>query len=456
MKRKIPNSLKKSVFLLTGDKKNMKLEHRVFNFMCIIGILIIGYNIPFSYALGLHSTAYIYCLMFIALCLSYYYARLRNQYKMAIVLCAALVMTVLTASFFLTSGIAGPSLLALTLAFFLNIIVSSKKQTWIWTSAYVATGIGLIAIQYFFPEMISTPYYSTPDLYLDLASSYTILILVIFAGLGYLKSAYYKEKESAENRAMEMERMNDEKTKFFSIISHDLRAPLASIQGYMEMLKVYEINTADRALLEQKLTIAVASTQEMLNNLLSWSKSQLNSSNVCLTAHPINSVLDTVIISQKMAAMEKNISLTHEIDNSITLMCDINMLQLVIRNLTGNAIKFTPENGAINVSATREGTTCLITVRDNGKGIDQANTPVVFSLKAESTYGTANEKGIGLGLYLCKEYTMAQHGEIWFKSELGKGSAFFVSLPLGDENNQHHPDSVTYSSNEPNLLSIQH
>ena len=430
MKLKIPESLKKAFFLFIGDMKIMKLEHRIFNFMCIVGILIIGYNIPFSYLLGLKETAYIYSLMFVALCFSYYYGRFRHRYKMAIVLCSTLVMAVLTASFFLTSGIAGPSLLALSMAFFLNIIVSAKKQIWIWTSAYILTGVGLITIQYFYPKLISSPYYNTSDLFLDLASSYSILILVIFTGLAYLKSAYYKEKESAEMRALEMERMNDEKTKFFSIISHDLRAPLASIQSYMEMLKVYEINTDDRTLLEQKLTTAVAGTQEMLNNLLSWSKSQLNSSNVQLLPYDIDDVLARVISSQKMAAQEKNISLTQDIDNSIALMCDVNMLQLVVRNLTGNAIKFTPENGSISVSASRAGANCLITVRDNGKGIDAANSDAVFSLKAESTYGTANEKGIGLGLYLCKEYTAAQNGKIWFESSMGQGSAFFVSLPL--------------------------
>ena len=426
----MPESLKKVFFLFIGDMKIMKLEHRIFNFMCIVGILIIGYNIPFSYLLGLKETAYIYSLMFVALCFSYYYGRFRHKYKMAIVLCSVLVMAVLTASFFLTSGIAGPSLLALSLAFFLNIIVSSKRQIWIWTSAYILTGVGLITIQYYYPKLISSPYYSTSDLFLDLASSYSILILVIFAGLAYLKSAYYKEKESAEGRALEMERMNDEKTKFFSIISHDLRAPLASIQSYMEMLKVYEINTDDRALLEQKLTVAVAGTQEMLNNLLSWSKSQLNSCNVQLLPYDIDDVLARVISSQKMAAQEKNISMTQDIDNSIALLCDVNMLQLVVRNLTGNAIKFTPENGSISVSASRAGANCLITVRDNGKGIDSANSDTVFSLKAESTYGTANEKGIGLGLYLCKEYTAAQNGKIWFESSMGHGSAFFVSLPL--------------------------
>ncbi|WP_442590506.1 sensor histidine kinase [Pedobacter sp. AW31-3R] len=430
MQLKVPTAIKKIVHLITGDTKHMKLEHRIFNFISIIGILIIGYNVPFSYYLGLKSTALLYFVMFFGLCLAYYYARMRKRYKRAIFLCSILVLATLTGTFFITSGVNGPGLLALTIGFFLIIIISSEKHYWIWTSLSVLTGTGLIAVHYFYPALISSPYDNRASLFMDLASSYAIEILVIFAGLFYLKAAYYQEKLSAEVRARELEKMNDEKTKFFSIISHDLRAPLASIQSYMETLKVFEMESEERKMLEHKLSNAVSGTQEMLNNLLSWSKSQLSSSKVNLLPYPIDEVLVRLLHNQKVAATEKNIALNFDIDSSIVLLCDINMLQLVIRNLTGNAIKFTPEYGKIEIRTLRLEEKCLISVKDTGKGIDPANSAAVFSLKAESTYGTANEKGIGLGLYLCKEYTKLQHGEIWFESNRDSGSVFYVSLPL--------------------------
>lgn len=432
MKVKVVAPIKKALFFLTGETRSMKLEHRIFNSMCMMGIVIIGYNIPFSYFIGLKLTAFIYFLMFLSLCISYYYARVKNKYKLGIIALSSIVITMISGSFFFTNGIYGPALIALTIAFFIIMIVSSKRHYWIWTSVSVLSGTGLIIGSYFYPEMVSSPYFTRAGLFMDMGSSFIIGILVIFAGLNYVKTAYYQEKTSAEQRAATLEQMNGEKTKFFSIISHDLRAPLASIQSYMELLKVYDMSMQERLMLEQKLSNAVAGTQEMLNNLLSWSKSQLNSSNVDLMPYPIDEVLGRVIDSQKIAALEKKITLSHDIDTSINLLCDVNMLQLVIRNLTGNAIKFTPEHGKIEVLASISGNNCLITVKDNGKGIALKNTAAVFSLKAESTFGTANEKGIGLGLYLCKEYTTAQNGKIWFESKPEEGSSFFVSLPLAN------------------------
>jgi two-component system sensor histidine kinase/response regulator len=104
------------------------------------------------------------------------------------------------------------------------------------------------------------------------------------------------------------------------------------------------------------------------------------------------------------------------------------MLQLVLRNLVGNAIKFTPFGGKIEISAEMTGIECKVTVKDSGIGIAYAQQPGIFSLKAESTFGTNNEKGVGLGLLLCKEFIERQGGRISFESTPGQGSSFFILL----------------------------
>jgi signal transduction histidine kinase len=104
------------------------------------------------------------------------------------------------------------------------------------------------------------------------------------------------------------------------------------------------------------------------------------------------------------------------------------MLQLVIRNLVNNAVKFTPPGGKVLISAHEEEGDCRITVSDNGKGIPYDQQEGIFSLKAKSTFGTNNEKGIGLGLMLCKEFTELQHGRIGFQSIPGKGTSFYIIL----------------------------
>src|SRR5690606_15474054 len=110
---------------------------------------------------------------------------------------------------------------------------------------------------------------------------------------------------------------------------------------------------------------------------------------------------------QKIYSHQKDISLEATIDESLHVLVDRDMLQLIIRNLVANAIKFTPPAGHIGVMGTRQGAFCEIVVEDNGIGIDKEQQAELFSLKTRSTYGTNNERGIGLGLFLCNEYTQA-------------------------------------------------
>ena len=127
-------------------------------------------------------------------------------------------------------------------------------------------------------------------------------------------------------------------------------------------------------------------------------------------------------------ALKKDIVLTININESIAVKADMDMLRLIIRNLLNNAIKFTPAGGNIELTAITQDDDCIISVKDNGIGIPANKHGDIFSLKAKSTYGTENEKGTGLGLVLCKDYTLLQNGKIWFTSTEGVGTTFFVSL----------------------------
>ena len=110
------------------------------------------------------------------------------------------------------------------------------------------------------------------------------------------------------------------------------------------------------------------------------------------------------------------------------------MLELVIRNLINNAIKFTPTGGQVSIGLQMNRDTCNLTIADNGIGIDPSQQEELFSLKTQSTFGTNNEKGIGLGLVLCKELLALQQGELWFDSVPGKGTTFYASFPLSRVN----------------------
>lgn len=167
----------------------------------------------------------------------------------------------------------------------------------------------------------------------------------------------------------------------------------------------------------------------MMTNLLSWSKSQLEGVQVNL--HPVNiqRLLKDMLKVEGSIANDKGVELEYSIDDDIYVMADPNMLLLVIRNLISNAIKFTPAGGMIEV-VVEVGEGCLITITDSGKGIDEIDQEFVFSLKAKSTFGTNNEKGVGLGLILCKEFIELLGGTISFVSIPGEGTSFVVGIPV--------------------------
>ena len=130
-------------------------------------------------------------------------------------------------------------------------------------------------------------------------------------------------------------------------------------------------------------------------------------------------------------ASKKDIDLTYDVDPAISVVADSDMLQLVVRNIVSNAIKFTPAGGRVDVSTKLINNECRISIADTGRGIAYEQQDDMFTLKARSTFGTANEKGVGLGLILCKEFTEQQGGRISFESIPGHGSTFFIFMPLG-------------------------
>lgn len=230
---------------------------------------------------------------------------------------------------------------------------------------------------------------------------------------------------------------NATKDKFFSIIAHDLKGPLNSVMGLTSLLTDnYENNNE-----EQKRTIishistSVKITHQLLDNLLTWSRSQ--SGKIKYTPERIwvkDYVLEAISMAQNIAD-SKDIEISCSINQDLYVIADKQTIDTVLRNLLSNAIKFTKRKGAISISAKMIKTDdqenkVEISVKDNGVGIPKVILDDLFNITSNvSIKGTENEAGTGLGLILCKEFTENNGGEIWAKSELGKGASFNFTLP---------------------------
>lgn len=226
---------------------------------------------------------------------------------------------------------------------------------------------------------------------------------------------------------------NDTKDKFFSIIAHDLRSPFNSILGFSKLLleDKEEHNPITYKKYSRLIYSSANNTLILLDNLLNWAKSQTGQ----LGFNPEKIIFSSVIVEimslKKSTAKSKGISLDFLSTDEIEVYADRNMLKTVLRNLISNAIKFTKQGGKINVSAISTQNQVEVTVSDNGIGMNEETRSKLFSLETnESTIGTANEKGSGLGLLLCREFIEKHGGKIWVESILGKGSVFKFRLPM--------------------------
>ncbi|MCC5905460.1 MAG: PAS domain S-box protein [Balneolaceae bacterium] len=247
------------------------------------------------------------------------------------------------------------------------------------------------------------------------------------------------KRKKAELKLIEHEaqlkELNSTKDKLFSIIAHDLRNPFTAILGFSDML-IDKTNNFNAAESEEYLGYIKSSAKRALNlldNLLAWAESQTGNNIYNPEKTNLQSVIDEILDLSESAAKIKNISLHFNKSTDLDVYADLNMLKTILRNLISNAIKYTHTNGEINISSLQRKNNIEITVSDNGVGMSEEIRNKLFKIdKGITTKGTANEKGSGLGLILCKDFVEKHGGEIWVKSESGKGSAFIFSLPLDD------------------------
>lgn len=416
---------------LLGERSKFSLEARIFHAVCLVTLLALFLNIFLNYFIGVEALSWLMAggLLFVGT--AYYYSRVQDRFNISIILYNILSNLLVVVNYTYNSGIDGPTLLIFILSCFINISVVPKKQYWYWIGLNISLVIGLLLYQYLIPENIPYTYPDKTGRYIDVIYTYVVVALITSLITTYVRRSYHLEKTQVEQKASELELANVTKNKLFSILAHDLRSPLSSIQNYLEILDEYRLDEEERLSINKDLLKTTQNTQQMLANLLMWTKSQMEGVSVNLAAVRLSEVLDTTLLVQKNVAHEKGIQLLNELKNTSPVIADPDMLQLIVRNLVNNAIKFTNPGGQIIITSELcDGNECRIAVKDNGIGIPAAQQREMFSLKASSTFGTKNEKGVGLGLLLCKEFTELQNGRIWFESIPGEGTSFYLSLKM--------------------------
>ena len=417
-------------YFLTGSSSKFTLESRIFHSFCIFEIITLFFIVPINFFLGLDTIAWLVFGTFILQCGFYYISRFKYWTKTGLYLTFSTLYLLLIVNYFLDSGINGPTLLYLLSISFLLISISKPKKYPYFISFNLVLVISLTLIEYFYPELVVSSNLSLKYYLININISYFVCLAIILLGLRYIMKNYYLNLKELKSKAADLEQMNETKNKLFSIISHDLRTPIASLQSYLEILSQVDYEKENWQEIKGDLMELTQSTDTMLSNILMWAKSQMEGITIHKSLINLEESLKPVIKVFQSVAQMKQINLNYSVDSSIKVMADKDMLELVIRNILSNAIKFTRHGGTINLVVNSDYPNYIIKISDNGVGMTEKIKNSIFSLKAESSYGTNNERGIGLGLSLSKEFTELQGGKLWFESEVGKGSIFYMAIPL--------------------------
>lgn len=252
----------------------------------------------------------------------------------------------------------------------------------------------------------------------------------------YISDYNLELENTIKERTAALEKAIATKDLVFSIIAHDLKSPFNAILGFTELLKkkLKNMDVEKSEKLISSMYFQARITYNLLENLLNWARSNSNQIVFNPTYCDISAICYDVIKQMGDTAQIKQITINSFHSNESFVFADKNMLESILRNLLSNAIKFSEYQGKVEIFSMPVDEFVEITVADNGIGIDENVKANLFKSDLnESKPGTANEKGTGLGLIICKDFVERNHGKIWIENNREKGTAFKFTLPIYKE-----------------------
>ncbi|GAB2833645.1 tetratricopeptide repeat protein [Ferruginibacter profundus] len=225
----------------------------------------------------------------------------------------------------------------------------------------------------------------------------------------------------------ELQTLNHVKDRLFSIISHDLRNPLVTLNGYLSLAENTALPEEKKEKFRQQTQQAVSQTSNMLDNLLVWANMQIKNTKPVITHINVEDCIDDAIGAARAQAAQKNILIDKKINTPMAI-ADHNIIEIALRNIITNAVKYSQANGHITVSSFSDQLHTFIAVQDDGIGMSKDKIEELLHNEAESKAGTQGEKGSGLGLFLVKELLQKINAVLLIESEEGRGSNFIIQL----------------------------
>jgi len=256
-----------------------------------------------------------------------------------------------------------------------------------------------------------------------------ILIALVFSLIVIILITYILVLKSRKNKYLK--KVGDTRDQMLKIISHDFRSPLISLGSTLQTIPYLIENKDYETLLKlsYKDSESVSRVLSLIDSLISWTLSQNDNIPYNPDTYSLHEITSFIFELYMPVAAYKKIDFQVKIDQGVKVFADKNILNTILRNLVNNAIKFTPENGKVIVSAEINSNKVKISVKDTGIGIEKDKLDTIFEIREVKKAGTKGEKGSGLGLFFCKEFVSKNKGEIWVESQPGLGSTFTFTVP---------------------------
>ena len=271
-------------------------------------------------------------------------------------------------------------------------------------------------------ELLQQEHQKQRRLILILAGALALIFVLLALLVYFFRQSIKKNGELKDLHAV--------KDKLFSVVAHDLRSPIGALMSLLKLAnnKMLDFETQDRLLTE--ISTRVDDTYGLLDNLLYWSKSQMQGITHAPAYFDVRNEICGLMDSLQTVAAAKHVTLNSSIESQ-EVFADRDMFAVVLRNLTTNAIKYTSAEGNVSLNSELSGDKLVISVKDTGTGMSQEVQDSLFKLsETKSRRGTRNESGTGLGLVLCADFVKVNGGNIWFISKQGEGSTFYFSVPV--------------------------
>jgi two-component system sensor histidine kinase/response regulator len=371
------------------------------------------------------------------LTLAYWFSRVMKKFMVGWVLYLVISYLIFTINYFLNSGINGTTIIMSFVSVAMLYATSSSKNHWIWTSLHGLLFSGLLLYELSFGGTLIEQYESEELRFIHTISSYILSLGFLHMIFRLVRRAYEQQRlKTEEQKALletgknELEASNKELAKVLSVIAHDVRNPLASIEGFLELSADDALSKDDRKELQDQLLKMVRNTSHMLDDMLNWSQSQMQGQTTQFKKVALWSWLNPTIAHLKDMAHAKGLQLIENYNGRDQLYCDPNLMTVIIRNLMQNAIKFTPRDGRIYFTVEKNKEGLSFCIEDKGIGMDADTQQKLFSEKQTSTDGTNMEKGNGFGLVIVKEFVELHQGSITVVSKVGLGTTFTVQIPM--------------------------